>query len=48
MLHYTRQGTGAPLVLIHGFLGSTAIFDRVIGPLSQSFDVIAVDLPGHG
>ncbi|WP_010301302.1 alpha/beta fold hydrolase [Kurthia senegalensis] len=48
MLHYTRQGAGAPLVLIHGFLGSTAIFDRVMGPLSQSFDVIAVDLPGHG
>ncbi|MEG0472632.1 MAG: alpha/beta hydrolase [Solibacillus sp.] len=48
MLHYTREGSGKVLVLIHGFLGGMAIFDKIIEPLTQTFDVIAVDLPGHG
>lgn len=48
MLHYKRAGQGEVLVLIHGFLGSIHIFDKVIEPLEQNFDVIAIDLPGHG
>lgn len=48
MLHYTRKGSGKVLVLIHGFLGGMAIFDKIIEPLTQTFEVIAIDLPGHG
>ena len=48
MLHYERQGTGEVLVLIHGFLGSRKVFDKVFGPLQENFDVIRIDLPGHG
>jgi pimeloyl-ACP methyl ester carboxylesterase len=48
MLNYTRKGSGDVVVLIHGFLGSTAIFDPIIEPLIDRFDVIAIDLPGHG
>lgn len=48
MLHYTRGGSGKILVLIHGFLGGIAIFDKIMDPLRQKFDVIAIDLPGHG
>lgn len=50
MLHYTRtgKGTGDSLVLIHGFLGAKEIFQEVNEELSSHFDVISVDLPGHG
>lgn len=48
MLNYTRKGSGNVLVLIHGFLGSISIFDKIIDPLTDRFDVIAIDLPGHG
>ncbi|MER1985782.1 MAG: alpha/beta fold hydrolase [Solibacillus sp.] len=48
MLHYKRAGQGKVLVLIHGFLGSIQIFDKVMDSLEQNFDVIAIDLPGHG
>lgn len=48
MLHYIRKGSGEIIVLIHGFLGSIAIFDKIIAPLTDRFDVIAIDLPGHG
>lgn len=48
MLHYERQGTGEVLILIHGFLGGNTIFNKVIEPLQENFDVIRIDLPGHG
>lgn len=48
MLHYIRKGSGQPLVLVHGFLGSHEIFHLLIDALSNHFEVIAVDLPGHG
>lgn len=48
MLHYTRKGTGEILVLVHGFLGAKEIFDDVIEDFTTRYDVIAVDLPGHG
>ena len=48
MLHYVRKGTGTTIVLIHGFLGSSDLFKELMNNLSLHFDVIAVDLPGHG
>lgn len=48
MLHYTRKGKGETLVLIHGFLGSTEVFEDVYKNLTHQYDVITVDLPGHG
>lgn len=48
MLHYIRKGSGETLVLVHGFLGAIEIFNPVLEELSESYDVIAVDLPGHG
>src|SRR5271169_1616585 len=46
-IHIERKGAGSPILLVHG-LGSPLVWDRLIDPLSQSFDVIAVDLPGFG
>ena len=48
MLHYVRQGSGQPLVLVHGFLGSKDIFEAATAELAKHYDVIRVELPGHG
>ena len=48
MLDYTRKGSGDTLVLVHGFLGAKEIFNDVLDELTEKYDVIAVDLPGHG
>ncbi|WP_227936391.1 alpha/beta fold hydrolase [Alkalihalobacillus deserti] len=48
MLHYYRKGIGEPLILIHGFLSTNRVYDQVISYLTNKYDVIAIDLPGHG
>ncbi|HET8996118.1 MAG TPA: 2-succinyl-6-hydroxy-2,4-cyclohexadiene-1-carboxylate synthase, partial [Acetobacteraceae bacterium] len=47
-LNVERQGIGAPLVLLHGFTGSTASWGTCMPELAQRFTVYAVDLVGHG
>ncbi len=47
-LAFTRSGTGAPLVLLHGIGLSRQAWDPVVPALARHFDVIAVDLPGFG
>jgi pimeloyl-ACP methyl ester carboxylesterase len=46
-LYYRRTGGGEPLLLIHGLGADHRSWDRLVPYLSE-FDVIAVDLPGHG
>lgn len=46
MLSHRRHGSGAPLVLVHGFLGGSAAWVPQLGHFGAHFDVIAVDLPG--
>lgn len=47
-LAFTRSGTGAPLVLLHGLGSSRQAWDPVMPALAGHFDVIAIDLPGFG
>ncbi|MGX7678564.1 alpha/beta fold hydrolase [Jatrophihabitans sp. DSM 45814] len=47
-LAFERSGTGAPLVLLHGIGMSGRVWDPVVPALSAQFEVIAIDLPGHG
>jgi len=47
-LYITRQGHGEPVTLIHGWGMNSAIFEPVLPLLSETFEVIRVDLPGHG
>ena len=47
-MHYIEKGAGEPLLLIHGYASSTYCFRKIIGPLSESFHVYAIDLKGFG
>ncbi|WP_322052883.1 alpha/beta fold hydrolase [Paraburkholderia bannensis] len=46
--HYLEQGSGEPLVLIHGVGMQAHAWYPQIDELSRDFRVIAVDMPGHG
>jgi pimeloyl-ACP methyl ester carboxylesterase len=47
-LYYETHGSGRPLVLLHGGLGSGEMFGQVLPLLAERHQVIAVDLQGHG
>ncbi len=47
-LHVTSSGTGPPVLLLHGFTGSTATWGPLRDSLDARFTIHAVDLPGHG
>ncbi len=47
-LRYVRKGQGPPVILLHGLASSIYSWAEVIGPLSERFDVVALDLPGFG
>ncbi|MCA9907244.1 MAG: 2-succinyl-6-hydroxy-2,4-cyclohexadiene-1-carboxylate synthase [Anaerolineae bacterium] len=46
--HYTSDGSGAPLLLLHGFTGSAASWQAQTAALAERWCVIRPDLPGHG
>ena len=48
LLAHDRTGSGPGLVLVHGITESRRMWDPLIPPLSEQFDVLAVDLRGHG
>jgi pimeloyl-ACP methyl ester carboxylesterase len=47
-LYYESHGTGRPLILLHGGLGSGEMFGPILPALSRHHQVIVVDLQGHG
>lgn len=47
-MHYLQGGTGAPVVLIHGFPQTWAEWRQQMVPLAKNHTVIAVDLRGTG
>jgi pimeloyl-ACP methyl ester carboxylesterase len=49
MLHHEISRNGKkPLVLLHGFMENTTIWDEMGAHLSKDFILIKIDLPGHG
>ena len=42
------KGSGFPLVLVHGFLGSSEMWEPQINFFKNYFRVIVPDLPGFG
>jgi len=48
-LHYTEKGKGSPVLMVHGWMGSSKSLDNMATILSNSgYRVINVDLPGFG
>lgn len=48
-IHYLEKGEGEPLVLVHGWAGSSLQgFKHVLPNLTKRYRVIAFDLPGFG
>jgi pimeloyl-ACP methyl ester carboxylesterase len=47
-IHYERSGQGEPLLLLQGIGSGLRIWDPLLPMLTSHYDVIAVDLPGHG
>lgn len=47
-IYYNISGEGFPIVLLHGFLESSTMWNPIIPSLSKKNKVISIDLPGHG
>ena len=47
-LYYETHGSGRPLILLHGGLGSGEMFGPILPALTERHQVITVDLQGHG
>jgi pimeloyl-ACP methyl ester carboxylesterase len=45
---YERTGSGPSLVLVHGITENRHSWDPLVPRLAERFDVVAVDLRGHG
>ena len=46
--HYIEQGSGEPLILLHGNGEDSNYFEHQVEPFSRHFRVIAIDTRGHG
>ena len=47
-LNFTDQGSGIPIVFVHGVMMSGRFFDNQVPYFSQNYRVIIPDLRGHG
>ena len=47
-IHYIEKGEGKPVILIHGFLYSTVMWNKSIDAFASKFKTYAVDLWGWG
>ena len=47
-MYYEIHGKGEPLLLLHGFTGSSANWEELLPYLSKDFQLIIPDMRGHG
>lgn len=47
-LYFETRGSGRPMILLHGGLGSGEMFGPILPALAEHHQVVAVDLQGHG
>jgi len=47
-IRYLLKGAGSPVLLLHGYAHFLETWDFNLRPLSQHYQVYAMDLPGHG
>ncbi len=47
-ISYTSVGKGKPIVLLHGYLESSSVWEKLIEVFPCEYNFISIDLPGHG
>lgn len=47
-VHYVKEGSGLPVILLHGWGTSSQTFVDTINLLKKKYTVYAIDLPGFG
>jgi pimeloyl-ACP methyl ester carboxylesterase len=47
-INYSDSGNGTAIVLLHGYLESSEVWNGFEEKLASKFRIISVDLPGHG
>ena len=47
-IYYKVEGRGNAIVLLHGFMETMEIWNDISIKLSEKYQVITIDLPGHG
>ena len=48
-IYYETQGTGQPaLVFVHGWSCDRSYWERQVGHFAHQYQVVAIDLAGHG
>ncbi|RZJ68045.1 MAG: alpha/beta hydrolase [Flavobacterium sp.] len=47
-IHYTDAGKGTAVVLLHGFLENSTMWNEIAPELTKKYRVITIDLLGHG
>lgn len=47
-VHYLEQGTGQPLLLLHGGTATSKAWGEVLPQLAERYRVLALDTRGHG
>lgn len=47
-ISYSVYGKGTPVVFLHGFLGNSTIWNPFVEHLKKDYQVLTIDLPGHG
>jgi len=45
---YSDEGSGPPVVLLHGLEMDSSLFDHQVEALRDAYRVITIDAPGHG
>ncbi|MBC7387742.1 MAG: alpha/beta hydrolase [Opitutaceae bacterium] len=48
LLNFTSKGKGKIVVFLHGFCESVEIWDHFVNSFTEEFQVVCIDLPGHG
>ena len=47
-IHYSKTGSGIPVVLLHGFAEDSSIWDGIADSPGNDFELLIPDLPGSG
>lgn len=47
-IHYTLNGSGRRVLLLHGFGETSSVWDSIAAELSKDFEVLVPDVPGSG